>query len=90
MDTYEQFHEYLGKLGLTAMESSIHTYLEVSKNKPIMEILEQLLSEELGHKLSKRTEKMLKWSGFAYRKTINDFDFSFQPSIDMKVIDDLL
>ena len=33
---------------------------------------------------------MLKWSGFPYRKTINDFDFSFQPSMDRKVIDGLL
>jgi DNA replication protein DnaC len=90
MDTYEKVHEYLGKLGLTAMESSIDAYLEASKNKPIMEILEHLLSEELEHKLSKKTENMLKWSGLPYRKTINDFDFSFQPSIDRKVIDDLL
>ena len=90
MDTYEKVHEYLGKLGLTAMESSIDAYLEASKNRPVMEILEHLLSGELEHKLSRKTENMLKWSGFPYRKTINDFDFSFQPSIDRKVIDGLL
>ena len=33
---------------------------------------------------------MLNWSGFPFRKTMDDFDFSFQPSIDRSVIDDLM
>jgi len=90
MDAYERVHEYLGRLGLTTMESIIDTYLEASHDKPVMDILDHLLSEELKHKLSKKTENMLNWSGFPFRKTIEDFDFSFQPSIDRSVIDELM
>ena len=33
---------------------------------------------------------MLNWSGFPFRKTVDGLDFSFQPSIDRSVIDDLM
>ena len=55
-----------------------------------MDILDHLLSEELRHKLSRKTENMLNWSGFPFRKTMDDFDFSFQPSIDRSTMDDLM
>ena len=90
MDSYERVHEYLSKLGMTTMESIIDTYLETSRDKPVMDILDHLLSEELKHKLSRKTENMLNWSGFPFRKTMDDFDFTFQPSIDRSVIDDLM
>ena len=90
MDAYEKVHEYLGRLGLSTMDSTIDSYLERSHDRPVMEILDHLLSEELKHKVSKKTENMLNWSGFRYMKTMADFDFSFQPSIDKTVIDDLM
>ena len=90
MDSYERVHEYLSKLGMTTVERIIDSYLETSHDKPGMDILDHLLSEELKHKLSKKTENMLNWSGFPFRKTVDDFDFSFQPSIDRSVIDDLM
>ncbi len=90
MDSYERVDEYLSKLGMTTMERIIDSYLETSHDKPFMEIMDHLLSEELKHKLSKKTENMLNWSGFPFRKSMDDFDFSFQPSIDRSVIDDLM
>lgn len=67
IDAYERVHEYLGKLEFTTIENIIDTYLEVSHEKPIMDILGHLLSEELKHKLSKKTENMLNWSGLPFR-----------------------
>ena len=90
MDSYEKVHEYLSRLGLTTIENTIDSYLESSHDRPVMEILDHLLSEELKHKISRKTENMLKWSGFPFHKTIDDFDFSFQPSIDRSVIDELM
>ena len=90
MDSYERVHEYLSKLGLSVIESTIDSYLETSQGKPVLDVLDHLLSEELKHKLSKKMENMLNWSGFPFRKTMDDFDFSFQPSIDKAVIDDLM
>ena len=43
MDSYERVHEYLSKLGMTTMESIIDTYLETSRDKPVMDILGHLL-----------------------------------------------
>ena len=85
MDSYERVHEYLSKLGMSTMEN-----IETSHDRPVMDILDHLLSEELKHKLSRKTENMLNWSGFPFRKTVDDFDFSFQPSIDRSVMDDLI
>ena len=90
MDSYERVHEYLSKLGMTTMENIIDSYLETSHDKPVIDILDHILSEEMKHKLSKKTEKMLNWSGFPFQKSMDDFDFSFQPSIDRSVIDDLM
>ena len=90
MDSYEKVHEYLSRLGLTTIENTIDSYLETSHDRPVMEILDHLLSEELKHKISRKTENMLKWSGFPFHKTMDDFDFSFQPSIDRSVIDELM
>jgi len=83
-------HEYLSRLGLNTMDSIIDSYLETSHDKPVLDVLDHLLSEKLKHKLSKKTENMINWSGFPFRKTVEDFDFSFQPSIDKTVIDDLM
>ena len=90
MDSYERVHEYLSKLGMSTMENIIDSYLETSHDRPVMDILDHLLSEEIKHKLSRKTENMLNWSGFPFRKTMDDFDFSFQPSIDRSVMDDLM
>jgi hypothetical protein len=62
MDSYERVHEYLSKLGLTTMESTIDSYLETSHDRPVMDVLDHLLSEELKHKLSRKTENMINWS----------------------------
>ena len=90
MDSYEKVHEYLSRLGLTTIENTIDSYLETSHERPFMEILDHLLSEELKNKISRKTENMLKWSGFPFHKTMDDFDFSFQPSIDRSLIDELM
>ena len=75
---------------MTTMESIIDTYLKTSHDKPVMEILDHLLSEEQKHKLSRKIENMLNWSGFPFRKTMDDFDFSFQPAIDRSTMVDLM
>ena len=55
MNSYENVHEYLSKLGITTMESIIDSYIETSHDKPVMDILDHLLSEELKYKPSKKT-----------------------------------
>ena len=90
MDTYERVHGYLNRLGLTVMDATIDNYLENARDRPVMDILDHLLAEEVKHQTSRKTENMLNWSGFPFRKTMEEFNFEFQPSIDRSVIDELL
>lgn len=90
MDTYERVHDYLQKLGLSVTEQTIDNYLENSKDKSFMEILDHLLEEEVKSSRSRALEMRLRYSGLPFRKTTEQFDFSFQPSIDKNTINDLL
>ena len=90
MDSYERAHEYLSSLGLTIMNNTINSYLKSSHEKTVVKILNHLLSEELKHKKSMKIENLLKWSEFPFHRTIDDFYFSFQSSIDRSVIDELM
>jgi DNA replication protein DnaC len=90
MDTYERVHAYLETLGMDTIEKTLDNYLENARGKSVMEVLDHLLSEEVKSKRSRRYETKLKYAGFPYRKTMDDFDFSFQKSIDRSVIDELL
>ena len=54
MDSYERVHEYLSKLGMSTMESIIDSYLETSHDRPVMDILDHLLSEELNTSFQRR------------------------------------
>jgi DNA replication protein DnaC len=90
MDLYERAHESLVALGLDTMEQTMDNYIENSRDRSVMEILDHLLSEEVKSKRSHRYETKLKYAGFPFRKTMEEFDFSFQKSIDKSVIDDLM
>jgi DNA replication protein DnaC len=90
MDSYERVHEYLDRLGLSVTGQIIDNYLESAKDKPFMEILEHLLEQETKNLRSRKVEMRLNYSGLPFRKTLETFDFSFQPSIDRKTIDDLM
>jgi len=90
MDTYERVHEYLQKLGLSITDQSIDNYIENAKDKSFMEILDHLLGEEVKNLKSRNIEYALRYSGIPFRKTIEQFDFSFQPSIDRNTINELL
>ena len=90
MDAYDRVHERLITLGLETVEHTIDNYLENARDRSVIEVLDHLLSEEVKSKRSKRYETKLKYAGFPFRKTMEEFDFSFQKSIDRSVIDDLM
>jgi DNA replication protein DnaC len=90
MDTYERVHENLRKLCLETIEISLDNYIENAKDKSFMEILDHLLEDELRSSRSRAMEMKLRYSGLPFRKTVEQFDFSFQPSIDRNTINELL
>ena len=60
------------------------------KSLAYIEFLELLLEDETNNRRDNSFKKRHSKAKFPQRKTIEDFDFSFQPSIDKKIINDCL
>ena len=69
----------------------LDNYMErvVKDNLNIIEALDHILAEESRYKNKRAIETQIQTSGFPMKKELNDFDFSFQPSIDKRQIDEL-
>lgn len=88
---YERLHENLKTLGMFRTSETIDGYLEVAskKNLSTIQVLDHLLDEEVGDKMQRSLNFRSRIAKFPFRKSIEDFDFSFQPSIDRKTINGL-
>jgi DNA replication protein DnaC len=88
---YERLHENLKTLGMLRMSEAMDGYLEVAakKNLSTIQILDHLINEEVDDKLQRSLNFRSRIAKFPFRKSIEDFDFSFQPSIDRKTINGL-
>ena len=69
----------------------LDNYLErtVAENLNIVEIFGHIFAEKAKSKRKRAYEKQIQMSGFPVKKTRDDFDFSFQPSVDKRQIDEL-
>lgn len=69
----------------------LDNYLEraVTENLNIVDVLDYIFAEEAKSKWKRAYEKQIQMSGFPIKKTLDVFDFSFQPSIDKRQIDEL-
>ena len=54
-----------------------------------MDVLDHIFAEEAKSKRKRAYEKQIQMSGFLIKNTLDDFGFSFQPSIDKRQIDEL-
>ena len=66
----------------------LDNYLEraISDKLNIVEVLDYIFNEEAKSKRKRAYEKQVQMSGFPIKKGLENFDFSFQPSIDKKQI----
>ncbi len=71
-----RIYEILGSLAKTAEE----------QGKSYLSFLDELLEEEVAAKEQRRIETALKISGLPYIKSIDEFDFAFQPGLDKQKI----
>ncbi|WP_242637588.1 IS21-like element helper ATPase IstB [Desulfobacter hydrogenophilus] len=71
-----RIYEVLGSLAKTAEE----------QGKSYLSFLDELLEEEVAAKEQRRIETALRISGLPYIKSIDDFDFAFQPGLDKQKI----
>jgi DNA replication protein DnaC len=58
----------------------------LAQSKSYLSFLDELLEEEVAHKEQRRVETTLKISGLPFVKTIDEFDFSFQPRLDKQQV----
>ena len=89
--TMDRIRENLTALKMRNTLEIIDNYLEraVKDNLNIVEVLDHILVEETLDKRKRAIETQLKTSGFPMKKKLKHFDFSFQPSIDKRQIDEL-
>lgn len=82
----------LREFKLSGIYNSIEERLSYAKEKslPYAEFLELLFEDEINNRRDNSYKKRYTQAKLPSRKTIEDFDFSFQPSIDKKVINDCL
>jgi len=88
---YSRLHGNLAALKLNTVESILDSYLQaaVSEEKSFAEVLDYLIDEELKARTASAIQSRLNLSGIPVHKSLDDFDFSFQPSIDRNIIREL-
>jgi len=89
--TYERLRENLTRLKMKNTLEILDNYLErvLKENTNIVDVLDHIFAEEAKSKIQRAVDNQIQMSGFPMRKSIGDFDFSFQPSIDKRQIDEL-
>ena len=89
--TYERLRENLERLKMKNTLEILDNYLEraLKENTNVVEILDYIFSEEAKNKNRRAVEKQIQMSGFPMKKGFKEFDFSFQPSIDKRQIEEL-
>src|ERR1700729_825294 len=88
---YERMRDSLEQLNLHRAVECVDGLLDRVGNGDLstVELLDQLLGAELGVRRERRIAMRLKLAGLPTAKTIDAFDFHFQPSIDESQIRDL-
>lgn len=89
--TYERLHNNLEHLKLNTIEEILDNYLELAArdSKTTMEVLDHLFEQERKHRDAAAIDRRMKSAAFPVKKTLEEFDSGFQPSIEKSVIEDL-
>lgn len=87
----ERIENHLDRLGLIGMKNVYADLTKEAHEKSLSytQYLDFLLQEEVASKQSRRFRLLLREASFPYNKTLEGFDFSYQPNLDKKRINDL-
>jgi DNA replication protein DnaC len=86
-----RLQDHLGKLKLFTLQTRLETLLQEASGQELTyaDFLDRLLAEELAAKSEKYVAMRTVMARFPYRKTLESFDFNFQPSLDRKKLQEL-
>jgi len=87
----ERLHEHCHRLRLYQIEQELTARLEQAAKQELSyaDFLDQLLACEIDSKTHKHHQMRITMARFPFQKTLESFDFKFQPSIDPKLVRDL-
>ncbi len=86
---YVKLLNNLDKLGLSQIRLKIDDFIDnINNGNNVIDELHLLTNKELVFKDKRASHQMIKVSHFPFEKTIDDFDFSFQESVNQKMIKD--
>ena len=88
---YEQLKGDLDYLKLARAAECFATLAEeaVANKWGHVEYLGRVMAEQAAATTNRRLAARLRFARFPYRRSIEDFDFDFQPSVDRKLVEDL-
>ena len=86
--SYESLKVNLDKLKLTTAFAALDNILEAGRVEEYstVEIMDKLLDTELKARQQRRVEINFKFAGLPYKRSLEEFDFSAQPSLDEELI----
>ncbi len=84
----DRIESNLTRLRLPRIREILEQVLKVAEkqDKSHLSFLDELLEEEVAHKEQRRIETALKISGLPFIKSIDEFDFTFQPKLDCQKV----
>lgn len=91
MALYEQLKADLDYLGLNRVAECFAALADEAKasGQSHVEYLATVVAEQTAATQNRRLAARLRYARFPFRRSISEFDFSFQPSIDRKLVEDL-
>ena len=90
MNNYNKLLNNLEVLNLIKIKENIDNYIELinEKKKDIVDSLYELTALEIEMAKQRKIDHSIKFAGFPYQKFLEDFDFTFQPSLNKEQIMD--
>ena len=87
----ERLNDHLGRLRLVKSRERLEALLQDASTKDLSyaDFLDQLLSEEVASKTAKNVTMRTSLARFPFVKGLEQFDFTYQPSLDKKQVQTL-
>ena len=91
MLTADRIRNHATRLGLTHLTDTITELVDRAETAQMgyLDFVDLLLEEEVGLREGRRFRNALKLSGLPHHKTLEEFDFAFQPGLDARKVRDL-
>jgi DNA replication protein DnaC len=89
--SYQRLREHLAYLGMTAAAEHLSEHLDRALKQKLSptNVLENLLDIEVAATKARKARGRLRFAHYPVHKTLADFDFDFQPTLDRKQIGEL-